>query len=158
MVCYNINEGSYLIGRFLHGSVGLWLSFLIGFLGMWDSFGTFLLDSNIRQGLCFITTFMKTHIRSQLSSMLLLHYGYIYKLILLDCDINKIKVLQGLGLVMFSTFLDFFSFWNWWRVIFSYDVMIGAYGGLWHSFVVMLYYGYVISWILLNYEICCKVL
>ena len=32
----------------------------------------------------------------------------LYLLLFLDCDIDKIKVLLGLGLVMFATFLDFF--------------------------------------------------
>ena len=37
-------------------------------------------------------------------------------------------------------------------------MFIGAYGDFWYSFVVILYYGYVISWNLLMCEICCNVL
>ena len=68
-----------------------------------------LLDSDMHQVLCCITTFMKAHIGSRLSSIVMFHYGYVYKLIFLDYDINKIKVLQGLVLVMFATFLVFLS-------------------------------------------------
>ena len=62
-----------------------------------------LLDSDMHQVLCCITTFMKAHIGSRLSSIVMFHYGYVYKLIFLDYDIHY-KVLQGLGLVMFAMF------------------------------------------------------
>ena len=80
-----------------------------------------LLDSDMYQGLCCITAFMKVHIGLWISSMVMLHYDYVYKFIFLDCDINKIMVLQGLGLVMFATSL-FLAFWNWWRFILEYAI------------------------------------
>ena len=80
----------------------------------------------MHQGLCCITTFMKAHIRSRLSSMVMLYYGYVYKLCLLDYDIHYM-VLQGLGLVMFATFLDvFFLHYEIDEGLSSVTMLIGA--------------------------------
>ena len=60
-----------------------------------------LLDSDMHQELSCTTPFMKAHIGSQLSSMCMLHHGYVYKFLFFDYDIHY-KFLQGLGLVMFA--------------------------------------------------------
>ena len=65
-----------------------------------------------------------------------------------------------LRLVMFATFIVIFLFYcAFWLMIegLSWIMMfIGAYGVLWHSSVVILYYVCVISWIMSNYEVYCK--
>ena len=93
--------------KVLLGYVALWLCLLIVFVGLRDSSGMVLMDYDMHQGLCFITTFMNAHIGSRLSSMVMLHYGYVYKLRFSDYDIHY-RVLQSLDLVMFATSL----FWH----------------------------------------------
>ena len=56
-----------------------------------------MLQYEIYEDSYWIMTFLNGHV-----ALLLCLY--------LDCDINKIKVLQGFGLVMFATFLDVFVF------------------------------------------------
>ena len=95
-----------------------------------------LLDSDMHQGLCFITTFMKARIGSRLSSIVMFHYAYVYKLFVLDYDINY-KVLQGLGLVNFIN--GFVSFKHISRVMINY-IIHPHFTGFCHIFTIIIGY------------------